>query len=103
MERPKGISRDRKKNTVRAVMTSIYVLVIIIFHIVGMIGFSTSAKDLFTQIVPFHLLLMTLVIVLSHEPLNTKFLVFAVSIYIAGYLVEWIGVHTGYLFGTYWY
>ncbi|MEO6149048.1 MAG: carotenoid biosynthesis protein [Mucilaginibacter sp.] len=87
-----------------AAKNSLLILIIILFHFVGVIGFSLSdTKDLFIQIVPFHLLLMLGVIIYSHHGLNHNFLAFAAFIYILGFWAEWVGVHTGLLFGNYSY
>jgi putative membrane protein len=96
MERPKDITDKR--------FILIAVTVIILFHIVGLIGFSIpSLRPLFLKIVPYHLLLMMLVIIFSHTYFNPRFLFFILLIFITGYCAEWIGVHTSWLFGNYTY
>lgn len=55
------------------------------------------------QLVPWHLLLMTVVIIYSHNQVNTKFLLFALLISVACFGAELMGVHTGLLFGNYSY
>jgi len=76
----------------------------ILFHLVGLVGLSLPvSKELFLQIVPFHLLLMFGVIVLSHHKLNSSFGIFILLIFWLGFLAEWVGVHTGWLFGNYAY
>lgn len=95
MERPQNINN---KHTAQAVR------LIIIFHLVGLVGLSIPlTKSLFLQLVPAHLLLMMLILFFSHHKVNTKFLLFFVLVVIAGFAVEWVGVHTGKLFGNYSY
>ncbi|MFD0766078.1 carotenoid biosynthesis protein [Mucilaginibacter lutimaris] len=78
--------------------------IIILFHLVGLVGLSLAVtKELFLQIVPFHLLLMFGIIVLSHHKLNSSFGIFILLIFWLGFLAEWVGVHTGWLFGNYAY
>lgn len=80
------------------------IFIIVLFHAVGLIGLILPATHtLFLKIVPFHLLLMLLVVFFSHKGINTKYMGFAFVIYLSGFLVEWIGVHTGWLFGNYAY
>ncbi|OKS88297.1 carotenoid biosynthesis protein [Mucilaginibacter polytrichastri] len=78
--------------------------VIVLFHTVGLVGLMVPAtQSLFLQIVPFHLLLMLLVVVFSHKYIDERFIGFAIIIYLLGFTAEWIGVHTGWLFGNYAY
>ena len=75
---------------------------LIIIHIVGMVGLSlNSFQDIFLLLVPCNLLL------------TCFFCTFFISIkqnikpialiYFLGYIIEFIGVHTGFLFGEYSY
>lgn len=83
---------------------ALLILVIIIFHIVGLIGFAVpTMRPLFLQIVPWHILLMLIVIVCSHRPMEGKFILFSLLIFISSIIVEWLGVHKGWIFGNYTY
>jgi putative membrane protein len=96
MERPENITRGKH--------TSQAIRLIVIFHLAGLIGFLLPiTRPLFLQLVPFHLLLMMLILFFTHDQFDKKFLVFFFSIFIVGFTVEWIGVHTGKLFGNYVY
>ncbi|MCD8742547.1 carotenoid biosynthesis protein [Mucilaginibacter roseus] len=97
MERPPGMMQLLKKS-------SVLIFIIVLFHAVGYVGFALPAtRNLFEDIVPFHLLLMLGIIVLSHREVDNRFWSFYLIIYFAGYVAEWIGVHTGALFGYYAY
>ena len=77
---------------------------IVIFYTVGLIGFlSPSLTPLFLKLVPFHLLLMVILLIVSHRQKNKEFKLFLLVAYLAGYLIEVIGVNTGYIFGSYQY
>lgn len=80
------------------------VAIIIIFHVVGLIGFLLpSFHQLFVNLVPYHLLLMFLIIVLSYNgDRNTLFLLIA-GVFLCGYMVEVLGVKTLEIFGNYAY
>lgn len=83
---------------------SICVLLIVIFHVVGLTGFLIPAfNGLFKQLVPFHLLLMLSLMIFSQPEKSYWFYVFLVVTYIAGYTIELVGVHTGMIFGEYSY
>jgi putative membrane protein len=80
------------------------ITIIILFHLVGLIGLSIpSLRPLFLKIVPWHLLLMLVVIIISHKPVNGSFLLFALLIFITGFFAEWVGIHKNWLFGNYNY
>jgi putative membrane protein len=94
MERPQNLNISSKTA----------VIIIILFHAVGFIGFFIkAAQPLFLQLVPWHLMLMFVVIVLAHNSRNNKFALFALIIFLFGFIAEWIGVHTSLLFGNYNY
>lgn len=77
---------------------------IIIFHAVGLFGFLNPAlTPLFLKLVPFHLLLMLILLIVSHHGKNKEYKLFLLVTYLAGYLIEVIGVSTGYIFGSYQY
>ena len=77
---------------------------IVLFYAVGLVGFlNPSMIPLFLRLVPFHLLLMVILLVLSHRQKNKEFKLFLLVTYLAGFLIEVIGVNTGYIFGSYQY
>lgn len=79
-------------------------ILIVLFHIVGLIGFLTpSLNPLFVKIVPFHLLLMIGLILYSHSQRNKDFWLFLLVTYLSGFMIEVFGVSTGYIFGSYQY
>jgi putative membrane protein len=94
MERPKDLSISPRAA----------IIIIILFHVVGLVGLSIPAtRGLFLSIVPFHLLLMLVVITLSHHKLNSRFGIFVLIVFWLGFIAEWVGVHKGWLFGNYAY
>lgn len=79
-------------------------LLIVLFYTVGFFGLSSKMfLELFKDLVPFHLLLMFVLIILSHKNRNGAFWTFVVVTYVAGFLIELVGVKTGYIFGDYSY
>lgn len=78
--------------------------IIILFHFVGLYGFlNPELSDFFIKLVPFHLFLMLLLLIVSGYDGSRNFLVFALVVYSAGFLVEVAGVNTGLIFGSYTY
>ena len=70
----------------------------------GLIGFAVPAMHpLFLKLVPWHILLMLVVIVCSHRLMESKFISFALLIFASSIILEWIGVHKNWIFGDYSY
>lgn len=79
-------------------------LIIILFHLVGLYGFlNPDLNSLFIKLVPFHLLLMLLLMIISGYDGSPGIMLFALSVFAAGFLVEVAGVNTGLIFGSYTY
>lgn len=79
-------------------------LIIILFHMVGLYGFlNPDLTSLFIKLVPFHLLLMLLLMIISGYDGSPGIMLFALSVFAAGFLVEVAGVNTGLIFGSYTY
>jgi putative membrane protein len=95
MERQKSVKERR---------VTIAIVIIILFHVVGLAGFFIPAlQPLFLKIVPFHLLLMLAVICYSHQKADLKFLRFILLMFLLGFAFEWAGVHLHLIFGNYFY
>ncbi|WP_158828884.1 carotenoid biosynthesis protein [Mucilaginibacter lacusdianchii] len=80
------------------------IIIIILFHAVGLMGFLVPAfRPLFLQLVPFHLLLMLIVVMANHYRMSERFLLFVLFVFVTGIVAEWIGVHKHWIFGDYAY
>ena len=76
----------------------------ILFYTVGFLGFThPEYSNQFKLLVPFHLLLMFVLMLISHEDKNEAFWTFVLATFAAGFLIEFIGVTTGLIFGNYSY
>jgi putative membrane protein len=103
VERAKNL-KSSIANIATSTKSRICIAVILLFHLVGLIGFIIpSLTVLFIALVPWHLLLMLSAIVYSYDTLDGKFLLFALITFIIGFAAEYIGVHTGWIFGHYHY
>ena len=83
--------------------SSISISLIVLFHAVGLAGFLSPYSNLFLKLVPFHLLLMAVLLVFSHPDKNKDFWIFIATFYISGFIVEMLGTNTGMIFGKYVY
>ena len=82
---------------------NILLLILIVFYSVGVIGLHTSFRASFLTLTPFNLLLSFACLYLSFKDLSLKKHVDFFLIALAGCVIEWIGIHTSYLFGNYQY
>lgn len=78
---------------------------IIVFYSIGAIGIlSPNFHVFFIQLTPYALIFTFVIMMIYHSTINLKkdILIFS-TIYLLGYLIEVIGVNTGYIFGEYRY
>jgi bisanhydrobacterioruberin hydratase len=75
----------------------------LLFHSIGLIGILFFNSPAIIQATPFNLLLSFVLIMYTHPKKNKWFLAFIFITAFVGFLAEIIGVHTGYLFGSYHY
>ena len=78
---------------------------IIIFYLVGIIGFSINYSHmLFTYLSPIILILtLCLLFYYDRKATDRKRIIFFSFVFISSYIIEMIGVNTGLLFGKYQY
>ena len=80
------------------------IFVLIILHLVGVVGILIpQTRSLVLSLSAINLFLGFIVILLSERKNLTGILVFSLIAFLIGYGSELIGVHTGALFGNYWY
>lgn len=84
--------------------TSILIAVLIIFYLVGITGLSLEAhREDFLELTFMNLALSFTILLLGITNHTKRFYAFAFFAFSVGMTVEWIGVHTGLLFGDYFY
>ena len=80
------------------------ILVLVILHLVGIVGILIpQTRNLVLPLSAINLFLGFIVILFSDRKNVTGLLVFSLIAFLIGYGSELIGVHTGALFGNYWY
>lgn len=79
------------------------IFVIWLFQVSGMIGIALGYGDWFLSKTPLNLSIFLLVTVLFFPILDRKTALVGSIFFLAGMLVEWIGVHYEFLFGSYYY
>jgi len=78
-------------------------IVLLIFHFVGIVGISSEFSNFFVALTPINLLLSVFILMAFHPKYDSRFWFFSIVTILTGIGVEWIGVHTGWLFGSYSY
>lgn len=83
---------------------SILIVVLIIFYLVGIVGLSLEAhREDFIELSFMNLSLSFTILLLGRTKHSKGFYGFVLFAFLVGMSVEWIGVHTGVLFGDYTY
>ncbi|HRG00697.1 MAG TPA: carotenoid biosynthesis protein [Bacteroidia bacterium] len=77
-------------------------MIIIIFHVVGFIGFMVS-PSYFKSLSPVNLLLSVSMVLLMAQQTKWQFYTSLVLVAVSGFLVEVAGVKTELIFGSYYY
>lgn len=75
----------------------------LVFHSIGLIGIVLFNSPTIIQATPINLLLNFILIVYTQQQKNKWFMLFMLATALVGFLVEVIGVQTGFLFGSYHY
>lgn len=75
---------------------------VISMYITGFLGLQFWS-GFFEKLVPFNLILTTLLLLWAHRGWNQPFLIFSIITYLVGFWVEFLGVHTKIIFGEYTY
>jgi putative membrane protein len=79
-------------------------VVLPLMHLAGFIGLQLSiSQSFFKALVPFHLLASLGLLLIFHRDWHKSAVVFCITAYLMGFLVELLGVHTGMVFGQYLY
>jgi uncharacterized membrane protein len=84
-------------------LKSLSIFIIWLFQLSAIVGISLGYQDWFISKTPLNLVI-TAVLLIIHFPIDSfKKVVVALIIFASSLLIEWIGVHFGFLFGVYEY
>jgi putative membrane protein len=82
---------------------SLSIFLVWLFPISGMIGMSIGHYDWFIVKTPLNLLVLFALLLINFPIRSGKTIAISTLIFSTGFAVEWLGVHTGVLFGEYHY
>lgn len=74
-----------------------------VIHLAALIGIAIGYEDFFLPKSPFTMLYLAAVLIAFFPVLTLKKILLFIAFMLVGIGVEWLGVHTGYLFGDYYY
>jgi len=74
-----------------------------LLHVVGMVGMLSPFQEYFRLLTPLNLLTSALILWVNHRERNREMLWYSIFIVVLGFLVEYIGVRFGIIFGSYTY
>ncbi len=82
----------------------ILISILVILYTVGVFGILTPQyRNMFLALSDVNLFISFLILLIARNQKDRNWYVFIAFAFIVGMAVEWIGVHTGYLFGNYEY
>lgn len=81
---------------------NVWIAVLVIVYAVGLFG-TLYVNESLMRLTPANLLLSAGVLFWFHNPLNKSFLTYAGIVFVMGFVLEWVGVETGKIFGQYFY
>lgn len=77
------------------------VIILVILYAVGLIGLLSGLNAMHNT--PFSLLITPFLLFVAHSRFDTRFLAYSLIVFVCGFLVCWLGVSTGSIFGQFFY
>ena len=97
-----NISKIKSYVTIRHRKTTF--IVVTLMYIVGTLGLIFPLTQPYFKLASsFNLWVSLILLLLFHQQYNKPFIMTAIGIFLAGFFIEVIGVHSGIIFGKYWY
>lgn len=88
----------------KIIINNVALFIALLFHVSGIIGILfTPYKNWFIQNTPVNLLVMAALLIITQKQKNIYFFVFMLIVFLSGFILEYTGVHTSKLFGSYTY
>jgi len=77
------------------------IIILVILYAFGLIGLVSGLNVM--QNTPFSLLVTPFLLFVSHNRFDTRFLAYTLIVFVCSFLVCWLGVSTGSIFGQFFY
>lgn len=96
--------RLTKKNKINLPSVEKIIIYLVVIYTVGIVGMLVEAtRPIFIFLAPINIIGAIAIILLYHQNWNKRFILSSIIIFIGGFIIEWIGVKTGLIFGQYEY
>lgn len=97
-----NLSQIKSLITIRHQKTTF--IVVTLMYVVGTLGLILPFTQPYLKLAsPFNLWVSLILLLLFHQQVNRSFIITCISIFLAGFFIEVIGVQSGLIFGKYWY
>lgn len=84
-------------------ITSYSIWIVGLLHLVGIVGMLSPFQEYFRLLTPFNLLMSAAILWVNHRERNLEILWYSIFVFVLGFLVEFVGVRFGIIFGQYAY
>lgn len=98
-----SVSLNKTKRGVNIQQPIFGIAVLVILYLVGVLGFTSAYREQFILLTPVNLLTSMMIILYYHQHWSKNFIGVLLFCYFTGFILEYIGVETGLLFGEYSY
>lgn len=78
------------------------IAILIVIHLVGLTGTLFYSEEVM-KLTPINLLVSLGIVLWFHQPVNKPFVVYLLIVYLCGFTLEYAGISTGKIFGSYFY
>jgi bisanhydrobacterioruberin hydratase len=79
-------------------------ILLVLIHLAGILGLAYPfSRDVFEFLVPFNLMATAFILLIFQKDWSKSFKIFTISVILAGFFIEMLGVQTGIIFGQYTY
>lgn len=95
--------RARVYQGLHTLVQSYSLSILVLMHVVGIVGLLSPYQHIFRLLTPVNLMVSAVLLGLNHTDRSIRFVWASALIFFFGFIVEWIGVHTGFIFGEYRY
>jgi len=86
-----------------SMITPYSIWIVGLLHLVGLIGMLSPFQEYFRLLTPFNLITCAFVLWINHRDRQREVLWYSILIFVGGFLLEYVGVRTGHIFGPYLY
>lgn len=83
--------------------SKLILIILVLFHAIGLVGMVFFDTQAFASLTMYNLLLSLFLLLWAHVTSRVKFISLFLPVFTIGYLVELLGVKTGFPFGDYAY